>query len=131
MPPDQQTPQMNPAELYRDEVVTDRHVGTIRVMTPIKSDGSVDASRKVEYVGQASLYTPAGTIPINFDIPAGSLDEAVKGFSAAAQKAVQETMEELNRLRREAASGLVIADSIPGKGPGGLGGKGGGGIQLP
>lgn len=30
---------MNPDELYCDEVVTDRHVGTIRLMTPIKSDG--------------------------------------------------------------------------------------------
>lgn len=125
-----ESPQMNAADLYRDEVVTDRRVGTIRVMTPIKPDGSVDPARKVEYVGQASLYTPAGTLPINFDIPAATLAEAVAGFAPAAQRAVQDTMEELSRLRRETASGLVIADALPGaKGPGGLGGKGG--IQLP
>jgi hypothetical protein len=122
---------MNPDTLYRDEVVTDRAVGTIRVMTPITRMGEFDPSRKIEYIGQASIYTPAGSIPINFEIPADNLEQAVLGFAAAADKAVQETMEELNRIRREQASGLVIADSLPGggKGPAGFGGKGG--LQIP
>ena len=33
-------PKMDPASLFREEVITDRKVGTIRVLTPIRSDGS-------------------------------------------------------------------------------------------
>ena len=30
---------MDPATIYREEIVTDRKVGTIRMMTPLKTDG--------------------------------------------------------------------------------------------
>jgi len=36
-------PKMDPATLYREEIYTDRKVGTIRTLTPVKSDGSPDA----------------------------------------------------------------------------------------
>ena len=32
--------------VYREDVYTDRKVGTIRVLTPIRSDGARDASRE-------------------------------------------------------------------------------------
>ena len=37
---------MDTSNLFREEVVTDRKVGTIRILTPIKSDGTPDDSRK-------------------------------------------------------------------------------------
>jgi len=35
---------MDAASLYREEIYTDRKIGTLRVLVPVKSDGSPDAS---------------------------------------------------------------------------------------
>jgi hypothetical protein len=120
---------MDPGSLYREEVVTDRRIGTIRVLTPIKADGLTDGSRRVLYVGEAQMLTPAGALPIGFEIDARSLTEAVDKFAAAAQQAVEHTVRELQELRREAASSIIVPDRpIPGlTGPP----RGGGLIQPP
>jgi hypothetical protein len=128
--PDDRTgePRMDPKSLYREEVISDRKVGTIRVLTPIKSDGSTDSSRQVAYIGEAQLLTSVGTLPINFEIDAQSLDEAVNKFAEVAKEAVERTVKDLQELRRQAASSIVV----PQGGMGGLGGMPGGGkIQIP
>jgi hypothetical protein len=121
-------PKMDPASLYREEAFTDRQVGTIRVLTPVTRDGLMDPTRKILYVGETQVLTPAGLLPIDFEIQAGSLAEAVEKFGDAVKEAVERTVRELQELRREAASSIVIPDRIPGNlgGPGGLGGLGGG-----
>lgn len=117
---------MDPDALWREETYTDLKIGTIRVLTPVKRDGSVDEARKVQYSGQASIYTPAGALPISFELDAASLAEACEAFPAAANKALEETMEQLREMRRQQAGSIVV----PGQGgAGGLGGAGG--IQLP
>ena len=114
-------------DLWREEVITDRKVGTIRVLTPITAAGAVDAKRAVQYIGQAQILTPAGALPLSFEIPAKTLEDAVVNFSAAAQKGIEHAMEELRQIQREQASQIVIP-----KGPLPGGGKvGGGGIQIP
>lgn len=114
-------------DLWREEVITDRKVGTIRVLTPITAAGVVDAKRAVQYIGQAQILTPAGALPLSFEIPARTLEDAVVNFGAAAQKGIEQAMEELRQLQREQASQIVIP-----KGPLPGGGKvGGGGIQIP
>jgi hypothetical protein len=115
--------------LYREEIFTDQKVGTLRRMTPVKKDGSEDNSRPLLFVGETSLLTPAGTLPVNFRIDAENLTDAFGKFTAAANQAIQETMEQLRELRRQAASSIVVPDL--GKGGGGLGGLGGGKIQMP
>jgi len=119
-------PTMDAAALYREEIVTDRKVGTIRMLTPIKSDGSTDSSRAVIYLGEAQLMTSVGTLPINFELEAQSLDEAVSKFAGAAKEAVERTMKDLEEMRRQAASSIVVPQ-------GGMGGMPGGGgkIQIP
>ncbi len=121
---------MDAAGVYREDVYTDRKVGTIRCLTPVKSDGSPDASRRPAYLGEAQILTPMGAIPVNFDIEAASLDDAIAKYAEAAKKGVERTVKELQELRRQASSGIVIpqggAAGIPG-----LGGGGGGKIQLP
>jgi len=124
-------PKMDSASLYREEIITDRKVGTIRVLTPIKSDGAADASRAVIYIGEAQLMTSVGTLPINFELEAQSLEQAVSQFAGTAKEAVERTMKDLQELRRQAASSIVV----PQGGMGGLGGPGGlgpgGKIQIP
>ena len=123
-------PKMDPAELFREEVITDRKVGTIRVLTPIRSDGSTDAGRKTLYLGEAQIYTTMGTLPLSFELDADSLSDAVTKYAPAAKQAVEQAVRELEDMRRQAASSIVIpkggAGGLP---PGGLGG--GGKIQLP
>ena len=120
-------PKMDPAALYREELFTDRKVGTIRTLTPVKSDGSNDTSRQVLYVGEAQLLTSMGAVPITFEIEAASLDQAVKKFSEHAKEAVERTVKDIQELRRQAASSIVVPQG--GMGPGGI--PGGGKIQMP
>jgi len=129
-------PQMNAQDLYREEVFTDRKVGSIRRLTPVTPEGEADASRGVLYVGQAQLMTSMGAVPLSFEIPAQSLDQAVSQFAVEAQKAVERTMKEIQEMQREAASSIVVPQGGGGGGgggmPGGGGGMpGGGNIQFP
>ena len=128
--PNAATPHMNAAELYREEVFTDRKVGTIRRLLPVRADGESDPGRKTIFVGQAQLLTAVGAVPLNFEIEADSLDQAVEKFSDAAQKAVERTVDDLEQLRRESASSIIIPEPGAGgfSGPGGM--PGGGKIQL-
>jgi cobalamin biosynthesis Mg chelatase CobN len=99
---------MDSSEIYREETYTDRRVGTIRCLTPVTAEGTADATRPVLYVGQAQIMTPMGALPISFDLDAATLGAAIAKFGEAAELAVQQTMRELQDLRREQASGLVI-----------------------
>ena len=112
-------PKMDAADLWREETFTDRKVGTIRRLLPVKADGSLDSSRQPSFVGEASLMTPAGTLPLTFEIPAADLTAAVAAYAECLEKAFAEAMEELQEMRRKASSQIVI----PGAGgtPPGLG----------
>jgi len=121
---------MDATALYREEIFTDRKVGTIRTLMPVKSDGTPDPSRKPVYAGEAQILTNAGPLPINFEIDAKSLDDAAQKFAGAAKEAIERTMRELQELRRQAASSIVVPQGgMGGLGPGGL--PGGGKIQIP
>lgn len=124
---------MDPDDLYREEVFTDRRVGTIHKMTPVKKNGETDDSRPVLWVGQAQMMTPAGALPLHFEIEAKDLAEASARFGEGAQKAAEETMERLKEMRREQASSIMTPETGGFGGLGGQGGQGGpgGGIQMP
>jgi hypothetical protein len=117
---------MDATQIYREEVFTDRRVGTIRRLTPVTVDGTPDAARPVIFVGQAQVMTPMGAVPISFELDSPTLDGAVAKFGDAAEQAVQQTMRELQEIRREQASSLVIPDSAGGSlpNPGDLMGRG-------
>ena len=70
----------------------------------------------------------AGALPIGFEIAAGSLEEAAEKFGQLAKEAIERTVKELQELRRQAASQIVVPQGpLP---P--MGGVGGGGkIQMP
>ena len=111
---------MDPASLYREEVFTDRKAGIIRVMTPVKTDGSFDTSRKILYMGETQVLTTAGVLPLTFEIAAVTLAEAAAKFGDQAKAAVKQALDDLQELRRQAASSLVVADRMPDAGlPGG------------
>ncbi|MCU0977498.1 MAG: hypothetical protein MUC71_14490 [Steroidobacteraceae bacterium] len=104
-------PKMDSQDLYREDMYTDRRVGTIRVLTPVKSDGTPDPVRPTSYVGQAQIMTPAGALPLSFEIEAKTLAEACEGFADGARMAFEETMKELQEMRRQQASSIVIPEA--------------------
>lgn len=120
-------------QLYREETFSDRRAGTITRLTPVRPDGSEDKDRDVLYIGQAQLLTAVGPIPLSFQLEAKTLDAAIDQFPDTAKAAMEQTIEELKNLRREAASNIVVPQGGagfggPGGGPGGI--PGGGKIQL-
>jgi hypothetical protein len=120
---------VDPKQLYLEEIFTDRRVGTIRRLTPVAGkDGERDQSRAVLYVGETQVLTPAGALPIAFEIGAGSLEEAADKFGQLAKEAIERTVKELQELRRQAASQIVVPQGpLPPMGGAGGGGK----IQMP
>ncbi|MDJ0927668.1 MAG: hypothetical protein QNJ73_08460 [Gammaproteobacteria bacterium] len=114
--------------LYKEEVFTDRRVGTIQRLTPVDHNGDTDASRGVVFVGQTQLMTRAGPLPLTFEIPAASLGDAADKFGDSASIAVEEAMQRLEELRREAASSIIVPGADV---PGGAVPPGGGQIKMP
>jgi len=126
---------MDEGDLYQEEIITDRRVGTIQRLTPVDKTGKPDPARPVLYVGQTQLMSRMGALPLNFEIPADSLEQAVQNFAKAANGALQETMQKLEEMRREQASSLIVPETGGGFGGGGLPGGGmpggGGRIRIP
>jgi hypothetical protein len=93
----------------------------------VKKDGTRDPAKPILYVGETQVLTPAGALPIGFEIAAGSLEEAAQNFGPQAKEAIERTVKELQELRRQAASSIVVPQGpLP---P--MGGAGGGKIQMP
>ena len=119
---------LDPAAMYREEIFTDRRAGTIRRLTPITIDGSTDSSRAVLFSGQTQLLTPAGVLPLVFEIEAATLEEALQKFPEGVKVALEQAIDEAREMRREQASRIVVPEVGAGVGPG----PGGGGkIKFP
>jgi hypothetical protein len=121
---------MDETSLYREEIYTDRRVGTLRVLLPVKADGSADTARPTLYQGEAQLMTNVGPLPISFDIDADNLADAVAGYGDATKAGIERAMRELQEMRRQASSSIVLPPAGASLGPGGTLG-GGGKIQIP
>jgi len=121
---------MHADRLYREELFTDREAGAIRRLMPVTADGQPDPARPVLFVGQTQLLTTMGSIPLTFEIPATSLNEAIGKFGDMAKQAFEQTVRDLEEYRRQAASSIVLPDrGSGGMGPGGM--PGGGKIRFP
>ncbi len=126
---------MDAKSLYREEIITDRKIGTIRVLAPVTGNGDPDPARPTIYSGEAQIMTNMGPLPVTFEIDAANLGDAVAGYAEAAKAGIERTMRELQDLRRQQSSGLIVppagaASALTGGGPLG-GGLGRGKIQLP
>ncbi|MDQ3215238.1 MAG: hypothetical protein M3P99_04050 [Pseudomonadota bacterium] len=125
---------MDATSLYREEIYTDRKIGTIRAMVPVTPAGEADTARDTLFIGEAQIMTQMGPLPVTFEIDAVTLDVAVAGYAGAAKVAIERTVNELQDLRRQSASSLVLPGQGGGSfGPGALGGVPslGGKIQMP
>jgi hypothetical protein len=125
---------MDAGSLYREEIYTDRAAGTIRALVPVTRDGGPDQTRPTVYIGEAQILTNMGPLPISFEIEAASLGAAVQKYGDAAKEGVERALRELQEIRRQASSSIVLPGTGAAAGlAGGLpsGGLGGGKIKLP
>lgn len=95
------------SNLYLEESFTDLKVGSVKRLSPIKADGSPDRERQPVFVGQTSVYTPHGSLPIENVIAAKDLAQAFKRFPEAMHAAMQRLMEEAKKMRDEKQSPII------------------------
>ena len=119
--------------LYREESFTDMGAAAVRRLTPVTADGSPDLGRPVMYIGETSLMTQVGPIPVSFTLDVQTLEEAFRQFPEGVKAAVEQLNERAQEAMRAEASRLVVpatmppgmsARGVPGPGPGGLRGGG-------
>ena len=100
--------------LYREEVVTDLKVASIRRLVPIKTDGTDDPSRPARFVGETTLMSARGPLPIQAAIEAETLELAIEKFPEALNEAVEQMIEQAREMQRQEQSKIVVASSMPG-----------------
>lgn len=123
--------EMDAANLYREELITDRKMGVIHVLTPVTAAGATDLNRTPIYTGEVQIMTQMGPLPISFEIKAANLEEAVKLYGDAAKQGVKDTIEKMQQMRREAAS-KIVTPGTPGFGvPPAPGAAGGSSLVMP
>jgi hypothetical protein len=93
--------------LYHEETFTDLKVGWIRRLTPVTPDGNRDKSREPLFIGQTQLVTPQGPIPIQCQIPAKTLTEAIKKFPEVMELTIKNMIERAKEIQRESTSRII------------------------
>lgn len=109
--------------MYREESFSDLKVGSIRRLVPVTAEGEDDSSREVIFEGSASLMTPAGSLPLSFELEADNLSTAIDQFPDAVNVAAEKAIDELKEMQRQQSQQI----QVPGQGGGG---QQGGRIQF-
>jgi len=111
--------------LYREESFTDLRSANIKRLTPVTTDGEPDASRPTQFIGDTTLMTQMGPIPVQFALETDSLAKAFELFPDGVADAIERLQERAQEMAREEASRIVVPGApgggggIPGAGPGG------------
>jgi len=93
--------------LYHEETFTDLKVGWVRRLTPVTPDGNRDKSREPLFIGQTQLATPQGPIPIQCQIPAKTLPEAIKKFPEVMELTIKNMIERAKEMQEQATSRII------------------------
>jgi len=99
--PDQIDFNFNVKNLCREESVTDLKVGSIRCLKPINADGSDDDARMTIFVGHTQLHSPQGLVPLQAQLKATTLQQAIEEFPGAMQKALEEMVERMKQMQAQ------------------------------
>jgi len=110
------------ANLFREESITDTQSANIKQLIPVNLDGTEDKSRERQFIGDTTLMTQMGPIPVQFPLPATNLQEAFTMFPEGVQGAIEKLQERAQQMAKEEASRIVVPGQEPNRG--GLGGRG-------
>lgn len=103
--------QVDTNNLFKEETFTDLKVGTIRRLTPVTSDGSPDAGRKAVFIAQTQIMSNMGPLPVQYEIDASTMAEAVQKYPAAIKAGIDQLMEDAKELQRREMSKIVTPDA--------------------
>ena len=117
------------ANLYREEVFSALRAASIRRLTPVHADGSADDTRTTMYIGDTTLMTQMGPLPVQFALEAESLEGAFAKFPEGVKEAGAQLNDRARAMAREEASRIVVPTGMPpgapaGGMPGGVPGSG-------
>lgn len=87
--------------LYREEGITDHKVASIRRLVPIKIDGSDDPDREPVFYASTQLMTPEGPLPLQAGLEAKTYEQAVEEFPGAMKKALDKTIDQLQKQQQQ------------------------------
>lgn len=87
--------------LFREEIITDLNIATIRKMVPVKTDGSDDTSRTEQFFGQTQLMSPQGPVPLHAVLPGNNLEEAIASFESAMTVSFNQMVERMKKAQEE------------------------------
>ena len=99
--------------LYREESITDLRAASIRQLTPIQADGSDDPARPRRFIGDTTLMTQMGPIPVQFPLDAPTLAAACQLFPEGVKGAIERLNERAREMAREEASRIVVPGQQP------------------
>ncbi len=104
--------------LYREESFSDLKVASIRRLTPVLEDGSDDPDREPLFIGETTLMSQRGPLPVQAPIEAKTLSEAFEKFPDAVNHAVEQLIEQAREMQRQEASRIVVpGQGMPSGGP--------------
>ncbi len=92
---------VNVNNLYREENITDLKVASIRKLIPVKPDGSLDESRAPLFYGHSQLVSPQGPVPLQAQLPANNLQEALEVFPAAMKKDLEDMLKRIQDMQKQ------------------------------
>jgi hypothetical protein len=87
--------------LYREEAITDMKVASIRMLVPIKADGTDDTSRSPIFMGNTQLMSPEGPLPLQAQLSANNYKEAFEAFPKAMEQALNDMLRRLEQMQRQ------------------------------
>lgn len=99
--------QMDTANLYREEQYTDLKVGSIHALIPITAEGTDDDARGTIFMAHTQIMSQMGPIPLQGEIEAANLAEAIEKFPEAVQAAMEKLAEEAKQRQIDEANRIV------------------------
>jgi len=108
--------QVDKNNLYREETYSDLKVASIRRLTPVREDGSDDPERDTIFIGETTLMSQRGPLPVQAPIEAATLAEAFEKFPEAVNAAVENLIEQAKEMQRQEASRIVVPGQAPSSG---------------
>ena len=108
--------QVDKSNLYREETYSDLKVASIRRLTPVREDGSEDPERDTLFIGETTLMSQRGPLPVQAPIEARTLAEAFEKFPEAVNAAVDNLIEQAKEIQRQEASRIVVPGQPPASG---------------
>jgi hypothetical protein len=105
--------QVDKENLFREETFSDLKVASIRRLTPVREDGSEDPDRQTMFIGETTLMSQRGPLPVQAPIEASTLAEAFEMFPEAVNAAVEQLIEQAKEMQRQEASRIVVPGQPP------------------